>query len=170
MLTHYHTWLHRPNPPSQQAGALPCASGGAWAGRVSRDEEAGPVWAAPTGAPRTPRATEARSTTARTEAERSWSRHTGLRAASRALVSAGKVTETIRDSETSSLRDKFHMAHIETSLMGGGGSGELHSLSLVDTGRIRRVLELRFLMAIVSWKKIISPPTTHPAPTNKAIR
>lgn len=29
---------------------------------------------------------------------------------------------------------------------------ELNSLSLVETGRIRRVLELRFLMAIVSWE------------------
>lgn len=79
-LTHHVT--HRctgQNPPSQQAGAIPCASGGAWVGRASRDEEAGPAWAAPTGAPRTPRATEARSTTARTEAETSWSRHTGLR-------------------------------------------------------------------------------------------
>lgn len=77
------TSLHRPNPPSQQAGAPPCASGGAWAERASRDGEAGPAWAAPTGAPRTQRATEVRSKMARTEAETSWSRHTGLRAASR---------------------------------------------------------------------------------------
>lgn len=34
---------------------------------------------------------------------------------------------------------------------GGKSGGGMNLLSLVETGRIRLVLELRFLMAMVSW-------------------
>lgn len=62
--------------PSQQGHEPPYVSAEASAGLVSHDGAAGPVWAAQTGPPRTPRG--ARNMMARREAGRSWSHHTGL--------------------------------------------------------------------------------------------
>lgn len=79
-VVNYHGSVSSAVPP-RPGRALLCASAGASAGPESRGEEADPAWAARPGPPRMPSETEARSTMARTGAERSWSRHTGLRAA-----------------------------------------------------------------------------------------
>lgn len=84
------------HPPSRQAGGLLCASSAASAGRVSRGGGAGPAWAAPSGTPRTWRATAARSTTAWRGAGTSWSRRTDLAAAAAArgrYLTAGTKTD-----------------------------------------------------------------------------
>lgn len=81
MCVELHITLYvRPSVPSQQGCALLCASAEALAGPASHDGEADPASAALTGPPRMPNGTEARNTTARTEAERSWSRHKDLNA------------------------------------------------------------------------------------------
>lgn len=93
--SHYMLSLYvktRPAVPSQQGCALLCASVEASAGPASHDGEADPASAALTGPPRMPNGTEARNTTARMGAERSWSRHKDLNAEK----SDERITEDVK--------------------------------------------------------------------------
>lgn len=178
--SHYMLSLYvRPAVPSQQGCALLCASAEASAGPASHDGEADPASAALTGPPRMPNGTEARNTTARMGAERSWSRHKDLNAERR----DERITEDVKRRKQRrrdvGVTRKHHPCHnnwqrialrytdtqmrykwspdshrIQSELQQTVKQERkrLYSLSLVETGRIRLVLELRFLMAIVSWE------------------